>query len=222
MTEGFFLVLEGIDGSGTTTQAQLLGDFLKSHGKETLCTREPTDGPAGRLLREALGRRLESEDGRPLSLDWTVMALLFSADRMDHVVREVQPALRRGAVVICDRYVLSSLIYQSLTSREGAAVLPWLEQLNARARRPDCTIVLQVDPDEAAARRKKRSQQEEIYEADELQRRLAREYGRASEILTEQRVVGLSGEGTPAEVAERIREALASFPEFAWMGTAAS
>lgn len=170
---GFFLVLEGIDGAGTTTQAERLARALEARGEAVHVTREPSRGPIGLFLRQALEKRLRGEDGGAVSLDWAALALLFAADRVDHARREIEPALERGALVISDRYDLSSLIYQSTTSPEGAAALPWLTELNGRVPRPDLTCVLTLDAEVARQRRSARGGAEELFEVDELQRRLA-------------------------------------------------
>ncbi len=210
-----FLVLEGIDGSGTTTQASRLATALRNSGREVLLTREPTTGPVGRFLRQALSGKLTDAGGDATDLDWSSMALLFSADRLEHLRREIEPALERGAVVLSDRYDLSSLIYQSATCPEGERVLPWLRELNRRARRPDLTLVLDVSPEVAEERRAKRSEEPEIFEKAELQRRLATYYKRAPEFVPQDRVVLISGDSEEDEVARRVAEVVQTLPEFA-------
>jgi dTMP kinase len=214
MNKGFFLVLEGIDGSGTTTQAELLSARLQEAGHRVVLTREPTAGPVGIFLRQALGQKLR-DNGEPVQLGWDSMALLFSADRMDHLRREVLPALQEGAIVISDRYDLSSLIYQSATCPEGDDVIEWLRALNEKAIRPHATVVLDVDPDAAAERRAARGGEEEIYEKAELQRRLRELYKNAELLVPGDRLFVLSGEGTREEVAARMDVALGGIPEFA-------
>src|SRR6187551_2268493 len=150
---GRLIVLEGIDGSGTTTQTERVSAWLRTRNQTVLSTREPTSGPVGRFLRTALRQELSDEQGDAVSLDWAAMALLFAADRVDHVTRHILPALLRGETVVSDRYDLSSLLYQSLTSPQGSQVLPWLKSINAQALRPDLTLVLDVPSDLAEARR---------------------------------------------------------------------
>ena len=214
---GQFIVLEGIDGSGTTTQAELLKEVVESRGREAVLTREPTTGPIGRFLRKALMGELSSIDGEPVSLDWDSMALLFSADRLDHVRSEIVPAIERGAVVISDRYDLSSLIYQSATSPLGPESLSWLSSLNERARRPDLTVVLNVSSELAEQRRISRNGKEEIYEKSALQRRLQGMYARASEFLPRDKIKIIQADGGIAEVQEKIVAAARTCPEFAWI-----
>jgi dTMP kinase len=195
-----FVVLEGIDGSGTTTQVARADAALRARGHRVHTTREPSKGPVGRLLRQALEGTLGGDESGPVRLDFRCLALLFAADRMDHVAREIEPALGRGEVVISDRYDLSSLIYQSETSPDPAEYLPWLASLNERAPRPDLTIVLHVDAGIALKRRRARGGPDELFEVPELQRRLAARYAEASRYRPRDRIVVLDGNDSPAEV----------------------
>jgi len=192
-TAGRFIVLEGIDGSGTTTQTLRLAESLRSDGHSVLSTHEPSDGPIGVVLRQALTRRLAGLSDR-------VLALLFAADRLHHLAAVVEPALAEGKVVVSDRYVLSSLAYQGMR-----LPLAWVESLNAAARRPDLTLYLDVDARTAAGRRLGRGGVEEIFDADEVQRAVARSYGRVIRKHTRaQRVVRVDGGGSPDAVAAAV------------------
>jgi dTMP kinase len=192
-TAGRFIVLEGIDGSGTTTQAARLVASLRASGHAVVNTREPSDGPIGVVLRQALTRRL-------VGLSDRVLALLFAADRLDHLASVVEPALAEGKVVVSDRYVLSSLAYQGMRMPLG-----WVETLNAAARPADLTLYLDVDAGTAARRRQGRGGTEELFDADEVQRAVARAYGRVVRKHTRaQRVVRVDGRAAPDEVAEEI------------------
>lgn len=204
MTEhgGRFIVVEGIDGCGSTTQVARLVASLSARGLDARATAEPTDGPVGRLIRAALASRLVDGRGAPRPpFDWATFALLFAADRADHVEREIAPALAAGAWVVSDRYDLSSLAYQSATAAEGADAIAWIRALNRCARRPDLTLVLDVAPTVAAARRRDRGAAAELFEVDALQRRLAELYARPAELVPGDRVIRLGGEGTPEQVA---------------------
>lgn len=201
---GFFVVLEGIDGSGTTTQLQRVRDVLVGRGLSVLGTREPTSGPVGTFLRQALERRLADEAGQSTELDWSALALLFAADRVDHVSREIAPALERGQVVLSDRYDLSSIIYQSATSPLGRDAVDWLRTINSHAVRPDLTIVLRIDADVAAARRRARGGSAELYERDELQRRLAAHYLEAETLMPGERLTFVDAEGSQEEVTSAV------------------
>jgi len=161
---GLLVVLEGIDGAGTTTQAQLLARALDRRDVAAHLTREPSDGPVGRLLREILA-------GHHAPTDATTLSLLFAADRADHIQREVAPALASGRVVVSDRWYHSSLAYQGAGEERA-----WIAELNRRARRPDLTIFLRVTPEVAAERRASARRGDELFDAMPLQRQIARGY----------------------------------------------
>lgn len=168
MIEGLLIVLEGVDGAGTTTHSKRLGSALAARGLPVHVTQEPSGGPVGAMLRQVLQGRIVMPGlgARPPS--WATMALLFAADRMDHLEAEILPNLRDGVTVICDRYYHSSLAYQSTTGDRTDASLSWLREINRQARRPDLTLVLNLPPEVAKARRQSRASAE-IYEDDELQ-----------------------------------------------------
>ncbi len=202
MIEGHFIVIEGIDGAGTTTQAQLLGTWFRKRGLPVHVTREPTDGPVGSLIRQALTHRfVVSGITGPRAPSWSTMALLFAADRLDHLEAEIVPNILDGVTVISDRYDLSSLSYQSATAPDASPeVVQWVRTINGRARRPDLTVVLDVDPDVAATRRKERSFTTELYEDNALQASLARLYANAEALLPGDRIVHVDGGRSVEEV----------------------
>ena len=205
---GRFIVLEGIDGAGTTTQGLALVAALERAGVPARFTHEPSTLPLGRLLRQFLA---PGTADRP---DWDGMALLFAADRLQHLEREIEPWLAAGISVICDRYDLSTLAYQSATSPGTEEVLPWLRAINARARRPDLTLVFDVDPLVAERRRESRGGPPELFERRELQRRLASIYAEAERLVPGDLVLHLDANGTVAEVEQRLISALRrAFPE---------
>jgi len=208
---GLFVVMEGIDGCGSTTHGKLLATAIRSRGPEVVLTCEPSTGPIGVLIRQALQHRLLLVDGSgPRDLDWSTMALLFAADRMDHLNSTVIPALRAGSVVISDRYDLSSLAYQSATAQPGSDPIPWIRELNVQALRPDLTIVIDVPAEVAEERRRERGGAQEMFEARELQARLATIYARAEQLVPQDRVLHVPGVGEMAEVAARVFETVIS------------
>jgi len=208
---GLFIVMEGIDGCGSTTHGRLLAEAIRGRGIEVVLTCEPSPGPIGTMIRQALQHRLFDADGAtPRRLDWTTMALLFAADRTDHLDSTVVPALRAGSVVISDRYDLSSLAYQSATAHGGADPVPWIRHLNAQALRPDLTLVIDVPAEVAEERRRARGGVEEMFEARELQARLATVYARAEELVPNDRVLHVPGVGEMSAVAARVFEAVIS------------
>ncbi len=177
MIEGHFIVIEGIDGSGTTTQCSMLAERLVDGGLPAHTTREPSDGPIGVLIRQILTGRVVVPGHRGVRPpNWATMATLFAADRLDHLEAEVIPNLMDGVTVICDRYDHSSIAYQTVSSGGGDDVSTWVCELNRHARRPDLTLVLHADPEVAARRRGARSGGLELYEVDEMQAELAKFY----------------------------------------------
>jgi dTMP kinase len=190
------VVLEGLDGAGTTTQCGALAEALRGQGEEVVQTQEPSPGPVGTLIRQALTGRLRLPGaGGPLTAH--TLALLFAADRADHLAAVIEPGVARGAVVLSDRYLLSSLAYQ------GAEVgVAWVAELNRHARTPDLTLFLEVSPAQAAGRRRGRGAAEELYEAEAVQRRTHAAYRRAIRLRRKagERVVVLDGGGPVAEV----------------------
>jgi len=208
---GLFVVVEGIDGCGSTTHAKLLAKAIKNRGPEVVLTCEPSTGPIGSLIRQVLQRRLFVPDATgPRNFAWSTMALLFAADRMDHLDSTVAPALRAGSVVISDRYDLSSLAYQSVTAHTGPDSIPWIRELNTQALRPDLTIVIDVPAEVAEERRRVRGGVEEMFDARELQARLAAVYARAEELVPNDRVLHVPGVGEVGEVAARVFETVIS------------
>jgi dTMP kinase len=140
-----FVTFEGLDGSGKSTQASLLCEHLESIGREAVLTREPGGTPLGEELRELVLR-----PGLEMTA-WSEAAL-FTAARAELVDRVIRPALERGADVICDRYIDSSLAYQGIARDLG---MDRILELNLQATRgllPDRTFLVLVDPAEAARR----------------------------------------------------------------------
>jgi dTMP kinase len=200
---GRLVVLEGIDGAGTTTQVARLMDRLRAMGVLVHATREPSDGAIGALARQILtGRAPNRVGGAP---GWATMALLFAADRMDHVETEIEPGMARGAVVISDRYVASSLAYQSVSRGEAAEeAIEWIRAINRHTRQPDLVVVLDVPSELAAARRASRGEAAQLYEHDEMQRALADFYRDLPRHMPEERIAMVDGTGALEVVEERV------------------
>jgi dTMP kinase len=191
---GRFIVLEGLDGSGTTTQLARLKEQLEACGHRVHATCEPSNGPIGKLLRTALLGRLGGIPGHRVSAE--TLALLFAADRREHLDQEVLPALAEGEIVLCDRYVLSSMAYQG-----QALGLEWVETLNDFAQSPDLTLYVEVSGATAAKRRASRGGEEEIFDDTEKQKRIARTYKKAiARRKRRDHVVVLDGEADIVDV----------------------
>jgi dTMP kinase len=192
--KGQLIVLEGLDGAGTTTQAKRLVERLNADGTPAHLTREPSDGPIGVLIRQMLtgGHAIPGA-----AISQSTFGLLFAADRLDHLQREVEPRLEAGVTVISDRWYHSSLAYQGT-----GADRDWIATLNARARRPDLTIFLAVRPEVAAARRVAAGRVQELFEDLRMQEDVAAGYEATIAELTAQgeRIETLDGEATPDAV----------------------
>lgn len=196
---GRFIAIEGIDGSGTTLQTRALADWLRGRGHAVEETREPSGGAIGRMIRERL--RL---DATPL--DPAALALLFAADRLDHVAREIDPARGRGAIVLSDRYLLSSLAYQSLDCD-----LAWVRTINRAAPPPDLYLFLRVPAEVAFARVQRRAAEgaavTERFDALALQQRIAGLYEAALDTPGLGEVEIVDGTRAPDEVTAALVEA---------------
>jgi dTMP kinase len=216
---GSLIVVEGIDGSGSTTQIAEIRQYLLRRRQKPVFTKEPSDGPAGMLIRLALEGRLlgpnyafhdpaEQFENSGTALDPTTLALLFAADRADHVASQVEPNLARGRDVICDRYILSSLAYQGLTSS-----LDWLVDINRHVLRPDLTFFLDVPPQQATVRMRQTRWKRDLYELPEQQRKIRERYLELIErdIPIVGPVVVVDAARPQAEVAKHIQSVLGQF-----------
>ena len=140
--KSFFIALEGIDGSGTSTHSILLKGFLESKGFKVHLTMEPSESDIGKLVR----KYLKDKDVPP-----TTDALLFAADRDLHYKIEIKNKLEEGYIVISDRYLESSIVYQSVQSDKIS--VDWVKEINKFVGEPDITIILDIDPKIALARK---------------------------------------------------------------------
>lgn len=148
---GFFICIEGLDGSGKTTQAKILVKNLTKQGYEALYTAEPSNGKIGKFIR----RYLHGE-GRVSSV---VEALLFAADRFEHVSEEISPALAEGKIVVSDRYVYSSMAYQGASGIN----IDWIRMINGYVLKPDLAIFIDVEPEVVLQRiRRKKTIMEDL------------------------------------------------------------
>ncbi len=192
--QGRFLVFEGIDGSGKTTQAGMLYQRLTALGKDAVHTFEPSDGPIGRLIRQML-----SGD---LPVDQRTIASLFAADRTDHLVNPetgVREQVDQGKIVVCDRYYFSSYAYHSLY-----VDMDWVIQanrLNAEILRPHATLFIDVDPDVCIERIRASRASLDIYEKIDIMKQVRSNYFKAFERLKDQEnVMVIDGNDTPGNV----------------------
>jgi len=149
-----FIVLEGLDGSGKTSQLALLSQKMTELNLPHITTRQPSNGPAGTMVREALyTNAMENE----------TLALLFAADRYQHVKKTVAPALNQGIHVLCDRYYYSNLVYQAGDTKALTRLMAY-NQVVMEENRPDIVLFLDVAPEECMRRLHGRSDASSIYE----------------------------------------------------------
>jgi len=143
MLKGVFIVLEGIDGCGKTFHSKALKEELREQGFNAVYTAEPSGSTVGKFIQTTLVTEKISPE---------VEALLFAADRCEHLKREILPSLESGKVVVCDRYLYSSLAYQGA---QGVDV-NWIKTINAFAVKPDIAFCLDIPPDVALGRIKRK------------------------------------------------------------------
>ncbi len=197
-----FIVLEGLDGSGTTTQAARLTHSLEADGHRTQLTAEPTTGPIGRMIRDALHRRVP--------LETATLVYLFAADRHEHLwgSRDAVTDHLQSGFVVSDRYVFSSLAYQTIDAPPAL-----VEALNGGFPYPEHLIYIDVTPELAEERRSTRKNPD-IFENLSFQRAVAQNYEnvlRATQGLRMQ-IHRVDGSGSEEEVAGRIWDSLGIMP----------
>lgn len=198
---GKFIVLEGPDGAGISTQTALLRSGLAARNIPVFATKEPTTGPIGAVIRQALTRRLVYPPSEPIGDD--VLALLLAADRLDHIRAEILPRLETGINVICDRYRLSSYAYQGRTLGQR-----WVRSLNSRSIAPDLTIFIDVPPEVSQSRIASRGGYVELYEAEERLRPIYANYLKVVQEMKEkgEPVVTIDGKLPVGVVSAKILE----------------
>ncbi len=184
-----FIVIEGLDGCGKTTQAQYINDWLTGQGENVLLTAEPSTNRIGKFIREILAG---TEKADPKTL-----ALLFTADRSEHLAREVRPALDQGKTVVMERYVNSTIAYQAAQGVDR----DWIKELNEFALKPDLTIYLDMKPEVAA----ERTDSGEIFENKEFQEKVHKEYMSIGDM------VQIDASKSREEVFRKIKEELTKY-----------
>ena len=200
MKKNLFIALEGIDGSGKSTQVKLLSESLEKTGHKIYTTFEPTDSPIGRIIRDIFNHRLEA--------DHRTIAGLFVADRLDHLLNKQNGILRKmeeGYTVITDRYYFSSYAYH------GAHMsLDWVieaNSLSADLLRPDINIFIDISPEISLKRIAKSRHSMELFETLDNLRQVKDKYYEAIEKLKDQeRVFITDGNREPEAIFKDIRK----------------
>jgi dTMP kinase len=227
--KGVFVVFEGIDGSGKSTQAQRFVSALRRAESErtVLLTAEPSQKEIGQLIRSMLVARPVLATQGAWSYPWRAMTLLFAADRAAHLANVIDPALDKGAIVVCDRYILSTVAYQ-LASALGelkaqgidlgpgfrratrATLAEWLRDVFAPFTKANVTFVLEMPVDAALARLKRRGGARDCYETDTHLRETADIYWSATNThefnWCGAPAQSIDATGSEDEVAERIQK----------------
>lgn len=197
-----FIVFEGIDGSGKSTQIRLLEEYLTARGHRVLRTAEPSDGPAGKLIRQVFSGAYPADD--------RVVAGLFVADRLEHILHTengMLKALNDGFTVLCDRYYLSSYAYQGVHMP-----LDWVLQANSLAAsllKPDLHIYLDLSPEKALERIRKGREDRELYETmDNLSQVHALYAQLIQDLAGSERIVCFNADQQPEILRQNIVEVL--------------
>jgi dTMP kinase len=189
-----FITFEGLDGSGKSTQAELLAEAVRGTGLDVMTTREPGGTALGEHVRELL---LSGDEISP----WAEAAL-FTAARAELVDSVIAPALESGAVVICDRYLDSSLAYQGVARGLGVDRVLELNLPAIRGQLPDRTFLLEIDPADAARRVGENGDRIER-EGDQFRQQVANAYRLLAETVP-QRIEVIDGTRPPVEIAKEI------------------
>ena len=195
-----FIVIEGLDGSGKTTQIEMLRDRLQGMGDACYLTAEPTELPTGKFLRSILQKKVEA--------DPRTVAALFAADRIEHLFHPQEGLLRKledGYHVIASRYYFSSLAYQSEFADPG-----WIASLNMLAKRTlpaDITIFLDLDPDISMERIAARGEEKELFETKEKLTHVRESFHLAFQHFGDNENIHIiDASGDPVEIADAIWE----------------
>ena len=194
---GKFIVFEGIDGAGKTTQVKLLAERISAAGRKAVLTAEPTELPSGKELRRVLSGEIKKSDCE--------IAALFTLDRIAHntdAEHGIAALLEKGYDVICDRYYYSSLAYQGSTTDYG-----WVKALNLQCpeiRKPDVCIFLDLTPEQSLERITKGRDKLEIYENVETLTKVRERFFSAIVDLCDDNIAVLDAYRTPEAIAEDI------------------
>ncbi|NWF87317.1 dTMP kinase [Candidatus Bathyarchaeota archaeon] len=192
--KGLFICVEGLDGCGKTTQTRLLVKKLRKRGYNAIYTVEPSQGKIGRFIRRYCLHSTKRTSA-------VVEALLFAADRYEHVTNEIAPALKEGKIVVSDRYVYSSFAYQGAAGLD----LKWIETINKHAVKPDLAIFVDVKPEVVVQRLKpKRSVMENL----ETQRKVREVY---MKFVENSELIKIDGNKSIKDVADAILKVTLEF-----------
>ncbi len=157
---GLFIVIEGPDGSGKTTQIKLISEYLKNKGYDIMLTREPGGTKIGEDIREII---LDNEN---IEMSYVAEALLYAASRAQHVYEKIIPAIREDKVVICDRFVYSSLVYQGVGRELGIEKVKNINEFAIQGLNPDITLFFNISPEVALNRKTRYNRGDRLEQED--------------------------------------------------------
>mgnify|MGYP001567581012 CR=1 FL=1 len=190
---GRLFTFEGLDGSGISTQATLLRNYLMEKGRNVVLTKEPTNGLIGGLIRAVLRHEWKTD---PLTLQ-----MLFATDRAHHLATEIEPALKRGKDVICDRYVLSTLAFGALD-----VDTTFLKELNRLFRAPDVVLFIDTLPSVCISRMRKARPHVELFEEEHKLEAIRKTYLSLTRYFKNTHII--DGNREPKEVRDDVTKAV--------------
>lgn len=200
---GTFIVFEGGEGAGKSTQVALLAQELRLHGRDVVVTREPGGTPSAEAIRELVLDQSHS------GLDPRAEALLFAAARAEHVAVLIEPALAAGQTVICDRFIDSSVAYQGLGRQLGVERIRELSQWATRGLDSDLTIVLDIDPAVGLTRAGQVSEAPDRMESEALEfHQMVRDAFLSAAARSPHRYRVIDASASPESVAQLISQAV--------------
>ena len=202
MARGKFITFEGCDGCGKSTQLRLLSEYLTENGIPHIFTREPGGGKISEAIREILlsGKNMEMTDA--------CEALLYAAARVQHLSDRVEPALQEGKLVICDRYVDSSMAYQAYGRGLGAEFIGQINGYALKHYTPDVTVFIDLTPEAAFLRKHGADENDRLEQAGmAFHKRVYEGYKTLAKECPE-RIVSIDGNQTPQEIFEAVVKTL--------------
>jgi len=189
--KGKLIVFEGLDGSGLSTQAQMLKEYLLKEGKRVVLTKEQTDNFIGGLIKTSLKGHVKISN--------LTLQLMFVADRSQHLDKEIEPALKEGRIVISDRYIFSTLAFGSLDID-----MEFLKLINSKFRKPDLTFIIDCPPEVCLKRISKERFHLEFFEEKNKMEKIRENYLSLKDYFPN--VYIINGNKTKKEVFENIRK----------------
>ena len=202
MARGKFITFEGCDGCGKSTQLRLLSEYLTKNGIPHIFTREPGGGKISEAIREILlsGKNMEMTDA--------CEALLYAAARVQHLSDRVEPALQEGKLVICDRYVDSSMAYQAYGRGLGTEFIGQINGYALKHYTPDVTVFIDLTPEAAFLRKHGADENDRLEQAGMAFHKRVYEGYKALANEYPDRVVAIDGNQTPQEIFEEVVKTL--------------